>query len=55
MNPPLGNVFKTNGPDDKDTYWRMFPGGAEYGHIYNYTTKFSTSSILLPHCITFNI
>ncbi|MFZ1617312.1 MAG: tail fiber domain-containing protein [Flavobacteriales bacterium] len=39
MNPPLGNVFKTNGPDDKDTYWRMFRGGKEYGNIFNLTTK----------------
>ncbi|MBK8581344.1 MAG: hypothetical protein IPL86_05750 [Flavobacteriales bacterium] len=39
MNPPLGDVFKTDGPDDKDTYWRMFRGGKEYGNIFNLTAK----------------
>lgn len=35
MNPPLGDVFKTDGPVDKTAYWRLFRGGAEYGHIFN--------------------
>ncbi len=51
MNPPLGNVFKTNGPDDMDTYWRMFRGGKEYGNIFNLTAKFSTFPLLFSHSI----
>lgn len=51
MNPPLGNVFKTNGPDDMDTYWRMFRDGKEYGNIFNLTAKFSTFPLLFSHSI----
>jgi hypothetical protein len=34
MNPPLGNVFKTDAPGHTDTYWRMFHGEKEFGQLF---------------------
>jgi hypothetical protein len=35
LTPQLGDVFKTDAPADKDTYWRMFQGGKEYGNLFH--------------------
>jgi hypothetical protein len=35
MNPPLGNVFKTDAPGHTDTYWRMFHQGMEFGNLFH--------------------
>ena len=38
MNPPLGNVFKTEADPEQDSYWRMFHSTVEYGQLFHLLT-----------------
>jgi len=39
MNPPLGNVFKTDADPEQDSYWRMFHDNVEYGQLFHLLTE----------------